>query len=748
MRMERGSRRAWLAASGATAVAMLWAVGTAGAQDPAPKHKVLEVAAGKISSCALLDDGTVRCWGTAQSGVLGDGKNENEAKPPVQVQGITAARHVFRAGESAFCAQTADGKVLCWGASYNMPLEKGQGIVQAIEVPALAGVKKVASSHNGFNCAILADGSVGCWGRGAFGRMGVGSDADQRLPAAVAGVSNAVDIGVGQNHTCVATQEGKVWCWGYNSSGQVDPAAENRDPVKTPVEVAGVADAVAVGVGGSTSCAILKDGSTLCWGSDFHKGPKPFEALTAIRKIDGSSSHLCAITADGALHCWGNNYHGQLGAGLEAQSSSKPVAVQGLTQVVSVSAGDGLTCAATAAGDLSCWGKNDKGQLGHTRVELARAPEALAYVRAGLADLEQNFAKAEQFLADERAALTPEKYEELFLAMADCELSDSGIDSKCEAKKAYDQARSRNTALKDLAGMTAGLGQKHIGHASPAIRFQAASIMGSIFGANPESQRVLLAAAAKEPDPLVLRSMLRAVGSSLAKNEGVYQLVLHSAGHKDEKVRLEALGSLTAWGREREGAIEKVMHAVENDAVPRVSQYACENLGRMEDERALPFYEKLTASADTDPELYAACMKGLFKMWSGVTKPKNPSEKAYRLTLERVAAEPRSEHRPPRSLMSDFGWSVPSRPDDKFHQEWAAKATWYKNDEVIGVLEKIVRDRQSSWMARTGAVEAMHKLGAPKATFETLAEDYADADGKPGTDSHVLRKLKEVASKN
>ena len=97
---------------------------------------------------------------------------------------------------------------------------------------------------------------------------------------------------------------------------------------------------------------------------------------------------------------------------------------------------------------------------------------------------------------------TAEELEKLLLAMNTCKVDDDGIERECAANKAWREARkTRGTLAKDWGGMMSGLGQKHIKNESPAVRIQAASLMGSIFGATNESQQAIIDAAQAEKDP-------------------------------------------------------------------------------------------------------------------------------------------------------------------------------------------------------------------------------------------------------
>lgn len=75
-------------------------------------------------------------------------------------------------------------------------------------------------------------------------------------------------------------------------------------------------------------------------------------------------AHSCARTDDGLVRCWGANDHGQLGLGLVGPPRAAPALVPGLCQVTEVSAGHDHTCALQANGEVRCWGKNKRGQVG------------------------------------------------------------------------------------------------------------------------------------------------------------------------------------------------------------------------------------------------------------------------------------------------------------------------------------------------------------------------------------------------
>jgi len=321
---------------------------------------VQEVSGGMFHTCALLSSGAVKCWGDNYLGQLGDG-SWTDSSVPVDVIGITDAIGIS-AGDYHTCAVLSSGAVNCWG--YNAWGQLGDGsISDAISISAGAG----------HTCALLSSGAVKCWGANEVGQLGDGSTVDSSVPVDVVGISDAISIFAGRYHTCAVLSSRTVKCWGDNGFYQLGDGSYNGYSL-VPVEVVGISNAISISAGENHTCALLSSGAVKCWG-DNRAGqlgdgstvdsnvPVDVVGITDAISISAGHWHTCALLSSGAVKCWGANWAGQLGDGSNTDSLV-PVDVVGITDAISISAGYYHTCALLSSRAVKCWGKNGNGQLG------------------------------------------------------------------------------------------------------------------------------------------------------------------------------------------------------------------------------------------------------------------------------------------------------------------------------------------------------------------------------------------------
>jgi alpha-tubulin suppressor-like RCC1 family protein len=78
---------------------------------------------GSLHSCAVLANGTAKCWGRNSNGQLGNGITTDASTPVVVTYFGTAVP--ITAGGAHSCAVLANGFAKCWGANANGQLGNG-----------------------------------------------------------------------------------------------------------------------------------------------------------------------------------------------------------------------------------------------------------------------------------------------------------------------------------------------------------------------------------------------------------------------------------------------------------------------------------------------------------------------------------------------------------------------------------------------------------------------------------------------
>lgn len=354
--------------------------------DAGPKCKTascaLSLAAAPYSTCALLGDHTVKCWGENLYGQLGVGEIEGGAvnpplsAAPLSIVGLTDAVAIAgggQAGGSAFmCTIQIDGSVRCWGSNAQGQLGGASDAAVSvtggtIQLDASAAQLDLGMRHG---CVIDTAGSLRCWGDPAYGERGAVPFSAMPLPTD-AGLSS---LSLGFFASCVTTTRGEVICLGYNVNGQANPYTAAASVPATVVDAGAFATGVSQGQG--FTCA-MSDGGISCWGNNTggqlgHAGatatnlpasPSFAAGLAPVQAVLGDA-HGCAIMADRGVDCWGSNSKGQAGDFSGKTTVNPPGGVGGISNVVGLALGHEHSCSVNEDGDVYCWGSNTKGQLG------------------------------------------------------------------------------------------------------------------------------------------------------------------------------------------------------------------------------------------------------------------------------------------------------------------------------------------------------------------------------------------------
>ena len=332
------------------------------------------IGAGALHACALLGRGEVACWGYNGRGQLGNGAFtvSTEPTPAAIVSGLSGAIAIA-AGSDHTCAIVAGGEVRCWGWNASGQLGDGTYTNRPVPVPVsgLSGATAIAAGRN-HTCAVVSGGAVRCWGNNyVAGPLGVqpgaqGGAIAHPVPVTVGGgLTGATGVAIRGGHTCAIVAGGEVRCWGWGFEGQLGKGTSPPLAGPNPATAQGLSGAVALAAGEDHTCAVLSDGEARCWGQNtFGKvgdgtttnrfAPVPVSGLSGVIAIGAGEDHSCAIVAGGEVRCWGWNASGQLGD-FTTVDRATPVPVPGIS-ATAIAAGWRNTCAIVSDGTVRCWG--------------------------------------------------------------------------------------------------------------------------------------------------------------------------------------------------------------------------------------------------------------------------------------------------------------------------------------------------------------------------------------------------------
>lgn len=281
---------------------------------------VKSVSTGMESTCAIMDDDSVKCWGRNDTGQLGIGSTTS-AGISLSTMGDNLPTVSFGAGRTVKSIDTAGG--------YNLDF----------------------AGFSATTCAILDNGGVKCFGSNAFGKLGLGIAARTAKVGAAAGeMGDAlayVNLGTGRTakaisvsgtHVCAILDNDKLKCWGYSVGYQESNVVRGTSPSE-------MGDALPyIDVGG-----------------------------LGVKRVRATNFITCAQLADESIKCWGYNQEGHLGLedttprGYAAgtMGTALPAVKLGTTSVpLSFAHSGGHACVAFTGGRIKCWGRNDDGVLG------------------------------------------------------------------------------------------------------------------------------------------------------------------------------------------------------------------------------------------------------------------------------------------------------------------------------------------------------------------------------------------------
>ena len=195
------------------------------------------ISAGDYSTCAI-DSGAAKCWGNGTT--LGNNDVTNSAVP-VQVSGLSSGIAQISVGTNHACALLNNGSAKCWGLNSYGQLGNGEmsNDFELTPVSVMSGGLPITSFKSmvaglTHTCGIMQSGGVKCWGSNSTGRFGDGSTNPSINPVDTL-LNNPSLMDIGGDHGC-AIVNGLAKCWGGNYVGNLG-IGNTDSPMLSPQNV-------------------------------------------------------------------------------------------------------------------------------------------------------------------------------------------------------------------------------------------------------------------------------------------------------------------------------------------------------------------------------------------------------------------------------------------------------------------------------------------------------------------------------
>ena len=315
---------------------------------------------------ALKEDGSVRAWGSSESG--GDLSGEGHLVQGVPGGELENVQEIFSTS-GAFAALKEDGSVQTWGGA----LIGGSlsGVNSAVGVPGgeLENVQEIFSTKTAF-AALKEDGSVQAWGDLRYGGD-LSGDFEYAVGVPGGELENVQEIFSTEEAFAALKEDGSVRTWGWHDSGGDLSGGTSGSGVpggelKNVQEIFSTDDAFA---------ALKEDGSVRAWG-DFISGGDlsgedtegenrdyisgvPGGELKNVQEIFSTNGAFAALKEDGSVQTWGaSRVGGDLSGGHEDASGVPGGELENVQEIISTRT---AFAALKEDGSVQAWGNSRYG---------------------------------------------------------------------------------------------------------------------------------------------------------------------------------------------------------------------------------------------------------------------------------------------------------------------------------------------------------------------------------------------------
>jgi alpha-tubulin suppressor-like RCC1 family protein len=253
------------------------------------------------TTCAKLDNNALKCWGRNTGGMLGQGNANNLGDGANEMgdnltainlgTGRTASK--VSGGIDFTCALLDNSTVKCWGSNQKGQLGKDNQTslgdnagemgysLKAVNIGTGRTATDIASGQQ-YTCVKRDNNTEICWGRNIDGQCGIGAHNGQDRDvgdvagdmAALAGINFATGFGTLSKifvfgfSACSIDGSNVIKCWGRNAEGELEYGNTTlRDaPINTVVNLGSSLVVSKMSGGAYTICALFTNDRIKCWG--------------------------------------------------------------------------------------------------------------------------------------------------------------------------------------------------------------------------------------------------------------------------------------------------------------------------------------------------------------------------------------------------------------------------------------------------------------------------------------------------
>ena len=282
----------------------------------------------------------------------------------------------------------------------------------------------IKASQN-FTIALKADGSVWSFGQNSNGQLALKDNKNYNEPQKIELDVRARQIAVGSTHTVILTSEGKVLASGYNGKGQLGNGTTTRSNTLVKVlDIKGqeIENIAYISAKGNTTYLLDYDGNVYEIGEitgGYRRLATKLEGLEEIAQISGNYgitkdnkvinlstkqivegleniikisagvNHTVFLTKEGTAYAIGENGNGQCGNGTKAKVITPSVikdstGTNALSNIKDISAGNNFTIAVLENGEVYTWGSNENNKLGREQASDQILPKKLGEAVNGI----------------------------------------------------------------------------------------------------------------------------------------------------------------------------------------------------------------------------------------------------------------------------------------------------------------------------------------------------------------------------